>query len=122
MIVPTNASAIAAATGWIETVLTGPVATGLATLAIAGVGFGLLAGRIAVRRAVQVVLGCFILFGAPVLVRELTGVLRGNSVAVLDMANGPPVSPPPAPRQPPGGDPYAGAAVRVDQIYKAAPQ
>ena len=114
MIAPTDASAITAATGWIEAVLTGPVATALATLAIAGVGFGLLAGRIAVRRAVQVVLGCFILFGAPVLVQELTAALRGNSVAVPDMANGPPVSPPPAPRQPPGGDPYAGAAVPME--------
>jgi len=114
MIVPRNASAIMAATSWIEAMLTGPVATGLATLAIAGVGFCLLAGRAAVRRAVQVVLGCFILFGAPVLVREVTGVLRGSSVAVPDMANGPPVSPPPAPRQPPGGDPYAGAAVPME--------
>lgn len=107
-------SALIAATNWIAGLLTGPVATGLATLAIAGVGFGLLAGRIAVRRAVQVVLGCFILFGAPVLVQELTGALRGNSVAVPDMANGPPVSPPPAPREPPARDPYAGAAVPME--------
>jgi type IV secretory pathway VirB2 component (pilin) len=113
-IVPTNASAITAATSWIEAVLTGSVATGLATLAIAGVGFGLLAGRVELRRAAQVVVGCFILFGAPVLVRELTGALRGNSIAVPDMANGPSVSPPPAPRQPPGGDPYAGAAVPME--------
>ena len=107
-------SALVAATNWIAGVLTGTVATSFAVLAIAGVGFGMLTGRVGVRRAVQVVVGCFILFGAPVMVRELADAVRGDSAAAPVAASGPPLSPPPAPRQPPSVDPYAGAAVRVE--------
>ena len=90
------------------------MATSFAVLAIAGVGFGLLTGRIEVRRAVQVVAGCCILFGAPVVVRELAEAVRGDGGAAPAAASDPPLSPPPAPRQPPSVDPYAGAAVRVE--------
>ena len=105
-------SAVVTAATWLEGLLTGTLATSFAVLAIAGVGVGLLAGRIALRRAAQVVVGCFILFAAPVLVREVTGALRGNLVA----APGAPVdqTAPPAPRQPPLADPYAGAAVPME--------
>lgn len=101
-------SALVAATNWIAGLLTGSLATSFAVLAIAGVGFGLLAGRVAVRRAVQVVLGMFILFGAPTLVRELTGAARGGAVAAAQPGE---VSPPPAPTAPPSPNPYAGASV-----------
>lgn len=40
-------------------------------LAVAFLGFGMLAGRIDWRTGVRVVVGMFILFGAPMIVREL---------------------------------------------------
>lgn len=107
-------SALVNASEWIASLLTGSLATSFAVLAIAGVGFGLLTGQIAVRRAVQVVVGCFVLFGAPVVVRELAEAVRGDGEAAPDVASGPPLSPPTAPRQPPSVDPYAGAAVPMD--------
>ena len=101
---------LAAAIGWIETVLLGPVATGLAVVAVAWLGFGMLAGRIDWRRGLQVLLGLFILFGAPTMVRELMGAVRGGvGVPAPRAVTLPPPSPPLKP--PPPADPYAGAAV-----------
>jgi hypothetical protein len=64
-----------------------------------------------VRRGASVVLGCFILFGAPSIARELVGLAgRGNDqIAAPDRSPAaPPQSPP---RLPPQPDPYAGASV-----------
>ncbi|MGH6785313.1 MAG: TrbC/VirB2 family protein [Novosphingobium sp.] len=103
-------SAPAAAVRWIEGVLLGPVATGLAVVAVAWLGFELIAGRIDWRRGLQMLLGLFVLFGAPTMVRELAGALRGGELSAPDIAvrHGPAVPPPKAP---PAADPYAGAAV-----------
>ena len=109
-----SGNALLAATHWIEGLLLGSFATAMAVIAVAWVGFGLLTGRIELRRAVQVVVGCFILFGAPVMVREFAQAVRGDGAAAPGVASGPPPSPPPAPRQPPSVDPYAGAAVPME--------
>jgi hypothetical protein len=103
--------ALPAAALWVQGVLTGPAATGLATLAIAGTGFALLTGRIDWRRGLQVVLGCFLLFGAPLLVRELAGVVRGESAVVALPESTAALPLPSAPKPPPQPDPYAGASV-----------
>jgi type IV secretory pathway VirB2 component (pilin) len=95
----------------VEHLLTGTLATTLAVIAIAGLGYRLLTGQLGPRRALQVVLGIFILFGAPTLVRELMAASRSSDVAAPDPGAMPVIPPPAAPKPPPARDPYAGAAV-----------
>ena len=101
-----------AALTWIEGTLTGSVGTSLAVLAVGWFGLALLSGQASLRRGAMVVIGCFILFGAPSLARGLMG-LAGNardaSAAAPQASLTTP--PPPAPAMPPDFDPYAGAAV-----------
>jgi len=100
-----------AAVQWVVDLLVGPIGTAMAVIAVAWVGFSLLEGRLTVRRGATVVLGCFILFGAPTIARELLGLagLDGGRIAVPDLPPAaPPQTPPPLPPQP---DPYAGASV-----------
>jgi type IV secretion system protein VirB2 len=50
---------------WLQGTLLGSVATTLAVIAIASVGFMMLTGRMNWRAGAGVVMGCFILFSAP---------------------------------------------------------
>ena len=61
---PRGSGPIVAALNWMEGTLLGNVATAVAVMAVAAVGFMMLTGRINWRYGVTVVLGCFILFGA----------------------------------------------------------
>lgn len=104
-----------AAMQWVVDLLIGPIGTSIAIIAVAWVGFSLLEGRLTVRRGATVVLGCFILFGAPTIARELLGLAGrdGGQIAAPDL---PPAAPPkPPPPLPPQPDPYAGAALPVVQ-------
>lgn len=109
---PDQPGSMLAALTWIESTLTGTVGTSLAVLAVGWFGLALLSGQASLRRGAMVVIGCFILFGAPSLARGLMG-LAGN--ARNASAAAPQASlitaPPPAPAMPPDFDPYAGAAV-----------
>ncbi|MXP45959.1 type VI secretion protein [Altererythrobacter luteolus] len=58
---------IGAAIDWITGTALGSLAIGLCVIAVAIVGLLLMTGRLAVRDALRVVLGCFILLGAPVI-------------------------------------------------------
>lgn len=110
---PGTPGTLAAALNWIEGILLGSVGTTLAILSVAFVGFALLQGRLAVRDGVRVVLGCFVLFGAPLIgvsLRDLTGG-EGRSPAASQL-RAPPAQPPPLPRS--TYDPYAGASLRDD--------
>ena len=101
-----DGSSLARAAGWVEALVQGPVMTAAAVLAIAGVGFAMLGGRLSVRRGVTVVLGCFIAFGAPAIARGLMGMAQEQApVAYV---------PPPIDASPPSLDPSAPAAPRVD--------
>lgn len=107
-------NALLASSDWIVDALTGNVGIMLAVLAIAGVGFAMLQGRLAVRSGARVILGCFILFGAPVIAKALsggTGQARVESAEVYN-ASPPPTMAIPAP-PPPDADPYAGASVQM---------
>jgi len=64
---------------WAQAVLTGPFATGLATMAVAALGYHLLTAQIALRRGGQVVLGMLILFSEPTIARKLAANLRGDA-------------------------------------------
>jgi type IV secretion system protein VirB2 len=115
---PDGANAAVAAVRWIEGILIGPVATSVAVIAVAAIGLMMLSGRIDIRRAAGVVLGAFILFGAPAIAAALQGLAGGGGAAdssppVFVAPYVPPPPPPPAapPPRPPDPDPFAGAAV-----------
>jgi type IV secretion system protein VirB2 len=65
---PVGSGPIIAALGWVQGTLLGNVATAVAVIAVAMVGFMMLTGRINWRMGATVVLGCFILFGATTIV------------------------------------------------------
>lgn len=107
-----SGSVLGPAADWLSGTLLGSVAISLCVIAIACVGLLLMTGRLAIRHAVQVVLGCFVLLGAPVIAAGLRGA--------ADEASGSPVprepivaatpAPPPLPQS--TFDPYAGASLR----------
>lgn len=120
---PVTPAPLFAAVTWIERTALGSLATSIAVIAVAAVGLMMLRGRLDARRGVSVILGCFILFGAPVLAAGIRGLastvlpsppprvipppppmpmVRAPSPMMM-----PPTSPPPA-----NYDPYAGASVR----------
>ena len=61
---PEGSGAIVNAVRWLQGTLLGTVATVVAIIAVASVGFLMLTGRINWRYGATVILGCFILFGA----------------------------------------------------------
>ncbi|WP_380916571.1 TrbC/VirB2 family protein [Sphingomonas canadensis] len=61
---PQGSGVIVAAVRWLEGTLLGTIATVVAVIAVAAVGFMMLTGRINWRYGATVILGCFILFGA----------------------------------------------------------
>jgi type IV secretion system protein VirB2 len=65
---PAGSGPILAALGWVQGTLLGHVATAVAVIAVAMVGFMMLTGRINWRFGATVVLGCFVLFGATTIV------------------------------------------------------
>lgn len=94
--------------------LTGSVAIGLCVLAMAVIGLLMLSGRLPVRAGLQVVLGCFVLLGAPVIAAAF--ITAGQSVAPQVTEPDPPRELPDERRDiPPSAfDPYAGASLRQD--------
>ena len=110
---PSGSSALAAAAGWVQQTMLGTVATSIAVIAVASIGLLMLSGRIDVRRGMTVVIGCFVLFGAPGIVAGIMGMAGGGVEApVTAYAPPPPVVAPPAPAATAQYDPYAGASVR----------
>ncbi len=61
---PAGSGPIVGALGWLQGTLMGNVATAVAVIAVAMVGFMMLTGRMNWRFGATVILGCFILFGA----------------------------------------------------------
>ncbi len=61
---PAGSGVLVAAVRWLEGTLLGTIATVVAVIAVASVGFLMLTGRINWRYGATVILGCFILFGA----------------------------------------------------------
>lgn len=101
---------------WIEGTLLGTVATAVAVIAVAWIGFLMLSGRIDVRRSTRVILGCFIIFGASTIAAGIQAAIFGSdSGATTAEADAlpyyPPAAPVPSQSVPAATDPYAGAAV-----------
>lgn len=61
---PEGSSVLVRAVQWMQGTLLGTIATVVAVIAVASVGFLMLTGRINWRYGATVILGCFILFGA----------------------------------------------------------
>ena len=61
---PQGSGPIVAALGWMQGTLLGNVATAVAVMAVAAVGFMMLTGRMNWRFGATVIVGCFVLFGA----------------------------------------------------------
>jgi type IV secretion system protein VirB2 len=107
-----TAPVLPAASDWVTATLFGEIAVALCVLAVAFIGLLLMTGRLAVREGVRVILGCFVLLGAPVIAAGLysaAGSAAGSSVAGTPVIHAEP-APPPLP--PSTYDPYAGASLR----------
>ena len=74
---PAGSGAITGALTWLEGTLMGTVATVAAVIAIAGVGFMMLTGRMNWRYGATVIIGCFILFGAASIVAGIRQTAGG---------------------------------------------
>lgn len=70
---PQGSSPIVNAMLWMQSILLGPIATSLAVMAVAAVGFMMLTGRMNWRFGATVIIGVFIIFGAPVIVAGIAG-------------------------------------------------
>ncbi len=76
---PAGSGVLVSAVQWLQGTLLGTVATVVAVVAVAVVGFMMLTGRINWRYGATVILGCFILFGAASIVAGIqsTATLGG---------------------------------------------
>jgi type IV secretory pathway VirB2 component (pilin) len=74
---PEGSGVIIGAVDWLQGTLLGTVATVVAVIAVAAVGFMMLTGRINWRHGAVVVLGCFILFGAASIVAGIRAAAGG---------------------------------------------
>lgn len=75
---PAGSGVIVGAVNWLQGTLLGTVATVVAVIAVAAVGFMMLTGRINWRHGAVVILGCFILFGAASIVAGIRAAAMGG--------------------------------------------
>lgn len=61
---PAGSGVVVSAVTWLQSTMLGTIATVVAVIAVATVGFMMLTGRINWRYGATVIIGCFILFGA----------------------------------------------------------
>ena len=74
---PSGSGVIVNAVNWLQGTLLGTVATTVAVIAVAAVGFMMLTGRMNWRHGAVVILGCFILFGAASIVAGIRAASGG---------------------------------------------
>lgn len=74
---PAGSGPIVAALGWLQGTLLGNVATAVAVMAVAAVGFMMLTGRLNWRFGATVIIGVFILFGAASIVAGIQAAAGG---------------------------------------------
>jgi type IV secretory pathway VirB2 component (pilin) len=73
---PSGSGPILRAVQWVQGSLLGNIATSVAVIAVAVVGFMMLTGRMNWRHGITVILGCFILFGATAIVAGIQQAAR----------------------------------------------
>lgn len=74
---PQGSGPIVNAVNWLQGTLLGTVATVVAVIAVAMIGFMMLTGRMNWRYGVTVIFGCFILFGAASIVGGIQSAAIG---------------------------------------------
>ena len=74
---PAGSGPIVAALAWLQGTLLGHVATAVAVMAVAAVGFMMLTGRMNWRFGATVIIGVFILFGAGAIVSGIQSAAAG---------------------------------------------
>lgn len=104
-------SSIAAAAYWIRDLLTGSIAATIAVVAIATLGFAMLQGHMPWRSGGRIVIGCFILFGAPTIAAGLMTGIHPSGTTVIESGPVAQTTKVSVPTRPPVFDPYAGASV-----------
>jgi len=75
---PAGSGPIVAALAWLQGTLLGNVATAIAVMAVAAVGFMMLTGRLNWRFGATVIIGVFILFGAGAIVSGIQQAAAGG--------------------------------------------
>lgn len=75
---PSGSGPIVGALQWLQGTLLGTAATVVAVIAVAVVGFLMLAGRMNWRYGATVIIGCFILFGAASIVGGIQSTAGGG--------------------------------------------
>ena len=75
---PQGSGVLVGAVTWMQNTLLGTIATTVAVIAVAMVGFMMLTGRINWRHGAVVILGCFILFGAASIVGGIRAAAIGG--------------------------------------------
>lgn len=111
---PPTGNSVSSSIEWINDLLLGSLAFGLCVIAVAVVGLLMFSGRLPVRQGLRVILGCFILLGAPIIAAGFLGVWQGVDAPTYEPPSlvehaGQREEPPPA-----DYDPYAGASLRRD--------
>ena len=100
---------------WVEGVMLGEIALGVCVIAVALFGALMLTGRLPLREGMRVVIGCFVLLGAPVIA---AGIVKGEigMAAGFALRTGEAVQPKSLfPNPPPGNlDRDEGASLRDD--------
>jgi len=76
---PAGSSVLVSAVRWLQGTLLGTVATVVAVIAVASVGFMMLTGRMNWRYGATVIIGCFILFGAASIVAGIQATSIGGN-------------------------------------------
>lgn len=76
---PQGSGPIVAALGWLQGTLLGNVATMVAVIAVAMVGFMMLTGRMNWRFGATVIVGCFVLFGASAIVSGIQSTTQATT-------------------------------------------
>ncbi|MBV7265156.1 TrbC/VirB2 family protein [Erythrobacter ani] len=115
LIDPYQGSSLGKSVAWMHATLFGDIAIGLCVLAVAFLGLMLLTGRVPIRHGMRVVIGCFVLLGAPTIAAGLMGAKPAAEAArqpspIADTTSA-------SPRgnlKPAQYDPYAGASLRRD--------
>jgi type IV secretion system protein VirB2 len=75
---PQGSGVLVNAVNWLQGTLLGTVATTVAVIAVAAVGFMMLTGRLDWRRGAAVIVGCFIVFGAASIVAGIRAAATGG--------------------------------------------
>lgn len=75
---PQGSGVLVNAVTWMQDTLLGTIATTVAVIAVAMVGFMMLTGRMNWRYGAVVILGCFILFGAASIVAGIRAATVGG--------------------------------------------